>query len=179
MHACRDTHETAFSWGNEAERGIAGVGRRDQACPFQPSAKRLCVPSALDAVISPTAMHPVAEKHDTSWAAMSLVWGGLGRCCNDQRTPFQRSICPSTTAMHTLGELHDTAQASSCDLGILSTDQVNPSQRSASARVSDPPTAIHHGCDRHETASSNTGPCRAGGIIVQREPSHRSATEPC
>src|SRR5437660_4795892 len=78
-----DGHDTPLS---APEEGNDGVGSMLQATPFQASAR---VPGST--VLDPTAVHAVAEMHDTPDSAASVDPAGLEVACDVQATPFQPS----------------------------------------------------------------------------------------
>src|SRR3989442_1590459 len=68
--------------------------------------------------LSPTAVHALAEVHETSLSKLSVDPAGLGVAWITQEVPFQRSakVSPvpelstfSPTAVHALAEVQDTA----------------------------------------------------------------------
>ena len=70
-----------------AREPVPGLGTTDQLAPFQDSIKILV---ALP-LVSPTAVHAVAETHDTP--SRTLTWiDGLGLGTTDQAVPFHDSI---------------------------------------------------------------------------------------
>ena len=129
----------------------------------------------------PTAVHAVAEVHDTP--RRLLLGGPLGlgvvwivqlvpsyRSANVPRLPMPGPVSP--TAVHALADMQETAFRLP-PLGVVWIVQVLPSHRSASPPN---PTAMHAVADLHET------PFRLPPLgvvsIVQVLPSHRSASCP-
>lgn len=126
--------------------------------------------------------------HETE---LSMAEVGLGSrvATIDQPDPFQRSASGSIaelvkywpTAMHEFIAVHDTPlrplESAPEGLGVLSTDQFVPFQRSASGPSFELPTAMHAVLDWHQTPFSElkTEPDGIGaGRTVQFDPSHCS-----
>ncbi len=148
MQAVPVVHDTPFN----VLCGAAGVLWSDQLAPFQNSV-RLVAPAL------PTAMHPVAEEHET---AESMA-PGAGWIV--QVVPFQSSanddwelLCP--TAMQAFAEVHDTPYSALAALrfGLLWIVQTTPFQNSANVtsapRRTENPTAVQAFAEAHETAVS-------------------------
>ena len=190
VHELAELHDTAFSSLDSAPLGTR-VCWIAQLVPFQRSANIVAVP--LEVKDSPTAIHELAEVHDTpsSWLLCAPL--GRGAASSTQLVPFQRSAsgdCGDTallllkdpTAVHELAELHDTplrmAKKAPLGLGVAWTVQLLPFQRSASGAPPEMPTVMHEVAEVHDTA------CRALelalglglGSIAQRLPFQRSAS---
>src|SRR6266516_6826200 len=81
-------------------------------------------------LFQPTAMHAIAETHDTPESQLPVALG-LGLGTTDQLVPFQDSISVAgplpvlPTAVHALAEMHDTPSSSLnvAGLGLGTTDQ--------------------------------------------------------
>jgi hypothetical protein len=92
-----------------------GVFWIDQLLPFPRSARVSCAPSLL--VYDPTAVHAVADVHDTPFSWLAAPPSGLGVPWIDQPAPFQRSAKVTAapvlseydpTAVHIVAAVHDT-----------------------------------------------------------------------
>ena len=103
-----DVHDTPNSTAPPA--GL-GVGWIDHLLPFQRTAS-VCCPSAPAGLKLPTAMHALAEVHETPLRPLPLA--GVGVRWIAQRAPFHRSasvLFPlplPPTAVQAFADLHDT-----------------------------------------------------------------------
>jgi hypothetical protein len=116
VHALADTHDTPIRSAPPATRGV-GVAWIAQLVPFHRSTNVRCgplppAPGASPNGYQPTAVHALADTHDTP-VRMSSPRVGLRVVWIAQLVPFQRSAnvtpwcCP--TATHMLADTHDTA----------------------------------------------------------------------
>jgi hypothetical protein len=87
MHEVDEVHETPFRELAELLDGF-GVAPIDQAVPFQDSASVERLP---DATADPTAVHAVADVHETAFRALSDAPTGLGVVRVLHERPFQAS----------------------------------------------------------------------------------------
>src|SRR6202035_2490116 len=114
VHALAELHDTPLSALVRAAFGL-GVVWIDQLVPFQPSATVAAL--AASEPEDPTAVHALAELHDTPFITLNCAPFGLGVDWIDQLVPFQRSanvtaapplFVNSPTAVHSLAEVHAT-----------------------------------------------------------------------
>jgi hypothetical protein len=87
MHNLADVHETAL------RKPPAGVGWMAHFLPFHRSASCLLSPNGL-AAVSPTAVHALAEVHDTPLKSMRVAPAGLGVGWMTHFLPFHRCASP-------------------------------------------------------------------------------------
>ncbi len=151
------------------------------------------VPFHRSATAPPTAMHAVADVHDTEFSSLNddppgVVW-------TDQLVPFQRSAkvaVPVTppTAMHMVGDGHDTESKplDPVSVGVVWIAQAVPFQRSANVTCLPAgaafgkkalPTNVQIVAEMHDTPVSwlNAAPLMVGvGCTNQREPFQRSTS---
>jgi hypothetical protein len=108
-----DAHETPFNWA-PVPPGLAPCWI-DQVAPFHRSTSGSVAPP-LPAKY-PTAVHAVADAHETLVSCVWLEPFEVGVCCSDQVLPFQTSANGSVvapvwvnepTATHVEGDGHDT-----------------------------------------------------------------------
>jgi hypothetical protein len=138
------------------------------------------IPASLlpDAGRVPTAVHAVADVHDTplSSAAGPESPGGIGRLSGLQIVPFQKyangPVSPNPTAVQTRGDVQDTAVRPPPTPGSgerVWSVQCVPSHCSAAC-----PTEMHALAEVHDTASE------AAGVfwMLQLLPSQPSAIVP-
>jgi hypothetical protein len=166
-----------------------GDGWRLQVVPFHCSAT---VPSALNEVsrMLPTAMHAVADVHETPVRKLFGTPAGAGIVWTLQLVPFHRSAmtCAALllpTAVHADGEVQETAFKNDPGLPEVGVDWMLhdvPSHRSVTVPTELPklskatPTAMQAEGDEHDTAL-RLAPAVVGiGWSCQVVPSHRSAT---
>ena len=120
----------------------------------------------------PTAVHAVAEMHDTAVRSRKFEPGGAGTGWSVHVVPSQNSAPASPTATHAVADGHDTPDNERV-LAVCWSVHVLPSQRSATA----PPTAVHAVADVHDTAA--IGPPAAGvARTFHRLPFQAFATPP-
>jgi hypothetical protein len=200
MHAATDVHDTAVS---RAVTALAGVGAlwTDQVAPFQTSTSGDIWFAPPE---DPTAVHAVADEHDTPWSA-AVDPGGTGMAWIDQSLPFQTSVrgarwLPASlypTAVHSEADEHETERSrrGRADWSVTSggntivwIDQLKPSQASASGPVAPAvspaaaayePTVLHAVGDGHDTALNSAATSTvslAGSWADQREFRNRSAS---
>jgi hypothetical protein len=109
-----DGHDTPCKLLCTAPVGL-GEGWMDQRAPFQRSTSDPSPPEVL-LMYHPTAVHAVAERHDTPLKTEVISGTGLGVGWMAQRLPFQRSARVSVTpelavyvptAVHEEGEEHE------------------------------------------------------------------------
>jgi hypothetical protein len=133
----------------------------DQLVPFQRSATKV-LPLAKLMGAGPTAMHAVAEVHDTPLNDPDVP-PGLGVVWTDQPVPFHRSASvvppgPPPTAVHAVAEVHDTAlRLVVVGSAVVWIDQLVPSQRSTNVGPNERPenpNAVQAVAELHETPSS-------------------------
>jgi hypothetical protein len=197
VHAEVEVHETA----PRPYPGLCEVGDdwRVQVVPFHCSAT---VPSELLAELSrttPTAVHAVADVHETPVRKLIGAPAGAGIGWMLQLVPSHLSAitCRAPlfpTAVHAFGEVQETAFRNAPGLpevGVGCMPQLMPSQRSASVPPSGllkmpskaPPTAKHADGDVHDTPLRRLAlPAAPGGfgvgVIRHAVPSHSSASVP-
>ena len=113
VHATADVHDTpAKKASAELSRGVAWM---DQVFPFHASARGRPL---LALLLPPTAMHMVAEAHDTRASELDIAPAGFGVAWMDQVFPFHASArgrlmpllplaeCPA--AVQAVAEVHET-----------------------------------------------------------------------
>src|SRR6202035_185214 len=187
MQMLAELHDTPNSTGELAPLGW-GMGWTAQLVPFQCSAN---APLELRVTKNPTAVHELAELHDTAFSSLDSAPLGTRVCWIAQLVPFQRSanivavpleVKDSPTAIHELAEVHDTPlrmpKKAPLGLGVAWTVQLLPFQRSASGAPPEMPTVMHEVAEVHDTA------CRALELalglwrdsIARRLPFQRSAS---
>jgi hypothetical protein len=140
VHAVADAHDTPDREVYELPVGL-GVGWIAQPVPFHRSANA-SVPELL--VKYPTAVHAVADVHDTPASWLLLAPAGLGEVWIAQLEPFHCSVNVSCVpalsvkypmAVHTVIDVHDTPVSwlfiAPAGLGMVWIDQAVPSQCSA------------------------------------------------
>lgn len=165
MHEFAEPHPTARSKTPLTE----GVAWTDQLLPFQRSAN--AAPLKLLLVWSPTAVHALAELHETAFSSLKMAPVGTGVAWSAQPVPFHRSASGTPwlllfsvvpAAVHALAEVHETLRSLLSGelprLGVAWIAQLVPFQRSASGNSSKLlvvvyPTATHELADAHETPS--------------------------
>src|ERR1700722_8383003 len=162
--------------------GRSGVDWRTHRPPFQVST------SGPVLSLPPSAVHAVAEMHDTALNVVRLAPAGCNGALTDHVVPRQTTLIavevsspftntPSApTAMQKVAFGHDTPPTVLVTfprLGIGWSVQDAPSQRSANSLSSPAPTAVHASVALHEIASRNPPAAGALGWIVQSVPSHR------
>jgi hypothetical protein len=143
MHAVEVVHDTpARLTKPPPEPDERGLDWTDQLVPFQRSTN-------AELLNQPTAVHAVADVHDTPSRPLVVVPAGLGTVWIDQLVPFHRSangrelpvlLIKEPTAMQAVLEVHDTC-ASPLDVapggpGMFWIDQLDPFHRSTSIRPS-------------------------------------------
>jgi hypothetical protein len=108
VHALGDVQETASSsLGLDRPTGT-GIGCARQLEPFQTSARATC--NGDWALSDPTAIHALAEEHDTLVKRHHQEPDGFAVCSVDHRVPFHRSArWPLPTAVHAPFGEHETA----------------------------------------------------------------------
>ena len=146
VHTVSDVHATALSELFHAPAGF-GVGSIAQVVPSQRSTSVASSPEPVEG--DPTAVQALMDVHDTPLSRLlgAPAWLGVGWI--DQLVPFQRStrdrpagrldqVENVPTAVQALAEVHDTPLSelpmSSAGSATAWTDQLFPSQRSASGR---------------------------------------------
>ena len=174
-----------------------GWTRLTNANRSQRCANSNCLPALL--LNHPTAVHAVADVHDTPSSTLLVAPSGFGVGSADQRDPSQRcanSNCSPAllldhpTAVHAVADVHDTPSSSllvAPGLGVGRADQREPSQRSANVKpwpvlLSNHPTAVHAVADVHDTLSSPLMVAPAGLVVgwaYRRDPSQLSANVTC
>src|SRR3954454_2845088 len=178
MHAAAFEHETPVS---VSEPG-SGTACTVQLVPSQRSASGATTPFRY----SPTAVHAVAEVHDTASRALSIAPLAGGLAWTAHAPPSHRSIAVGCewpgvpVAVHAVGEEHETAYShvlSATPCGLASSDQVVPSQCVARPFS---PTATHAVGVVHDTPSRALPLLGSGTLGVdcglQAVPSQRSAS---
>jgi hypothetical protein len=161
----------------------------DQVLPSQRSASGSEVPTLL--ISFPTAVHAVAEVHDTPDKLMLAAPLGVGVVWIVHVLPSQRSASvpplPDPRAVHAVADVHETAFRVTPPFGVAWIVQVRPSQASASVRSEQlnpqkpiDPTAVHAVAEVHDTPFRLiAAPLGLGVVwIVQVRPSQRSASVP-
>jgi hypothetical protein len=132
-------------------------------------------------------MQAVADVHETALNSACESSAGFGVVSIVQFAPSQPSASvvktlrlgssALPTAVQLVAEVHDTPSNRLSDtpdgLGVLWTDQLTPSQRSASAELPACPTAVHAVAEVQDTLRS--APARGVLTIDHLEPSQRSA----
>jgi hypothetical protein len=158
-HAVADAHDTPVSEADPASDGT-GVGSMDQAVPSQCSASGTGIvprPSSVGTSECPTAVHSVADRHDTAVRVLDSVPPGFGVGRTDQAAPFQDSTSGAPplppTAVHASADVHDTADTPLPPVRCWITHRT-PFHRSTSV----PSTAVHARADVQDTCDSK--PCR-------------------
>jgi len=152
MQAVLELHDTSDSQVCRAPVGL-GVVWIFQDVPFHASAN---VPLRS----LPTAVHAVADVHDTPDSTENP--GGLGVAWIFQDVPFHASanvpLGPLPTAMHEVADVHDTLDSDAPPevRGALWSFQAVPFHASASVTPTPellpaPPTAMHDVADVHDT----------------------------
>jgi hypothetical protein len=163
-----------------------GVTCTAHRAPFHRSAT---VPLELELAYEPTAVHAVADVHETDLSAPTCAPGTDASGSTAQFLPFHRSASAgpplrSPTAMHIPGSGQETPSSLACmPWGGSRTPQVRPFHSSASAvwlpRLPTLPTAMHQAGPAQDTADSAAPlPGLGAGWIAHRRPFHRSATVP-
>lgn len=113
MHALAVVHATPFSWTSVAGVGL-GIVSALQLVPFQLSAIATLRPLTI---ALPTAVHAVAEVHETALNEAPVLPEGTGTGWSVQLVPFQRSATgrignsenpAPPTAVHAVCDVHDT-----------------------------------------------------------------------
>ena len=140
---CFRTRRRCNRWPTGTTRRTAGQKRRtwERASPGLPTWSRSSaqppprwIPPPPPTV--PTAVHEVADGHDT---ALRLPSPGI--VCTAQVVPFHRSASSPPTAVHASGDVHDTAFSwLPFGSGIAWTVHVVPFHRSANGT---PPVVLH------------------------------------
>jgi len=173
VHFVADVHDTPrrLLLGGPLGLGVVWIV---QLVPSQRSAN--VPPLPMLGPDSPTAVHAVADVHETAFRLppLGVVWVV-------QVLPSQRSASPpDPTAMHAVADVHETPFRLT-PLGVAWIVQVLPFHRSASVTwlLLSSPTAVHAVADVHDTPFSRLTvvPLAVGVVwIVQVLPSHRSAS---
>jgi hypothetical protein len=150
-----------------------GVVWMDQAVPFQVSASVDVSPVEASLMYEPTAVHAVADRHETPSKEACMPGAGLGVGWIDQWVPFQCSasgtssdefVAAAPTAVQEVADEHETADrelSPAPGLGVGWIDQRVPFQCSASGTLWAGrlgfgwyPTAVQEAADRHDTLTS-------------------------
>ena len=192
MHALAVAHETDSRSLSSAPGGL-GVGWIVHVDPFHRSANVHSphAPGGADGGLSvPTAVHALAEVHETEVSALSAAPGGFGVGWTAQLVPSHRSasVCLSCspTAVQTAADGHATpdncTNVAPTGLTVLWAAQVAPSHRSTNGNGQTAPlqssTAEHASAAEHDTLDSPllTAPGGLIGVwVVQFMPSQLSA----
>jgi len=159
--------------------------------PFHCSTSVTVSPEKVSVVL-PTAVHEVAEVHDTPLKTELMLPPRFGVPCVTHFDPFQRSATVKfrsaelPTAVHALAEVHDTPLKTepSYGFGEVWIVQRDPFHRSASVASSPPvafpvdPTAVHTVAEMHDTSLNTESVLAPFGVvwIVHEDPFQRSAS---
>jgi hypothetical protein len=152
VQAVADAHDTLLRKTSDQRRRVA-ICSSDHLLPFHRcTSVEVEQPPPPQPINDPTAMHAVAEPHETPLSPISLA--GLGVWI-DQRLPFQRSSSapPSwsdPTAVQAIAEAQDTLlRLSPVAVGVFWIDHLLPSHLSTGD-----PTVVQAVLDVHDTAES-------------------------